>query len=314
MDDVLTIAFITSVLAAAIPAGTAILYACLGEVLCERSGILNLGVEGMMLMGAMTGVGFCLWADSAWVGLIGAIIAGGLMALIHAFLTVSLRANQVVSGLALTIFGLGLSSFLGRDLDGRALPDKFSRISIPMLGDIPYLGRILFQQDPLVYISYLLVPALWWFLFKTRQGLNLRAIGERPEAADAMGLDVSRLRYIYVIVGGCLAGVGGGAISLATNPGWSEQMTAGRGWIAVALVIFAGWNPLRAAFGAYLFGGVDAAQFRLQSVGVDISPYLLNMLPYLFTILTLVIATRETARRKMGSPAALGRPYMREER
>ena len=314
MEEVFTLAFLTSVLAAAIPAGTAILFACLGELLCERAGVLNLGVEGMMLMGALGGFAVTFWTGSAWLGALGALGVGALLAAIHALLTVGLRANQVVSGLALTLFGAGLSAFLGQGLVGQPAPDAFRDIPVPLLTDIPYLGRILFRQDALVYVSYGLVPLLWLFVYRTRPGLRLRAVGERPEAADAMGIDVAALRAGYVVAGGALAGLGGAAISLGTNPGWTENMTAGRGWIAVALVIFAGWNPARAAVGAYLFGGVEAGQFRLQSVGVGVSSFFLNMLPYLFTILVLVIATRETARRRIGAPAALGRPYLREER
>jgi ABC-type uncharacterized transport system permease subunit len=314
VDDVWSIAFLTSVLAAAIPAGTAILYACLGELLCERAGVLNLGVEGMMLMGALGGYAVSQWTGSAWLGAVGALVVGGGIAVIHAVLTITLRANQVVSGLALTIFGGGLSAYLGRNLAGEIPKDHFSKLAIPLLGDIPRLGTILFDQDPLVYLSYVLVPIMWLYVYRTRQGLHLRALGERPEAADAMGVDVAALRYAYVIAGGALGGLGGAAISLGTNPGWTENITAGRGWIAVALVIFAGWNPARAALGAYLFGGVEAGQFRLQSAGVGISPYFLSMLPYLFTIAVLVLATGETARRRLGAPAALGRPYVREER
>jgi general nucleoside transport system permease protein len=176
------------------------------------------------------------------------------------------------------------------------------------------LGRILFQQSALSYISLALVGFFWWYIYRTRAGLRLRAIGERPEAADAMGVDVARLRTLYVIAGGALAGLGGAAISLGTNPGWTEGMTAGRGWIAVALVIFAAWNPARAAVGAYLFGGVEAGQFRLQTAGVDVSSFFLNMLPYLFTILVLVLSTRESTRRLLAAPAALGRAYTREDR
>ena len=314
MDEVLSVAFLTSVLAAAIPAGTAILYACLGELLCERAGVLNLGVEGMMLMGALGGVAATLWSGSVWVGTLGALLVGAGMASIHAVLTVGLGANQVVSGLALTLFGGGFSAFLGQDLVGRPVPATFGDLAVPVLADIPEIGRILFRQDALVYVSYALVPLLWLFIGRTRAGLRLRAVGERPEAADAMGVSVGRLRALYVVLGGALAGVGGAAISLGTNPGWQEGMTAGRGRIAVALVIFAGWNPLRAALGAYLFGGVEAGQFRLQGAGVPVSSFFLNMLPYLFTIAVLVLATREAARRRLGGPAALGRPYAREER
>ncbi len=314
VDSVWTLDFLTSVLTAAIPAGTAILFACLGELLSERAGVLNLGVEGMMLMGALSGVAFAIWSGNAWVGVGGAMLAGGAMGAIHALVAVGLRANQVVSGLALTLFGTGLSAYLGRDLVGRPLPAEFRRVGVPGLREIPRVGEILFRQDLLVYVSFALVPALWLLVYRTRPGLHLRALGEKPEAADAMGLPVVRLRFGYVIAGGALAGLGGAAISLGTNPGWTEGMTAGRGWIAVALVIFAGWNPGRVALGAYLFGGVEAGQFRLQSVGVGISPFFLSMLPYLFTILVLVIASGESARRRIGAPAALGRAYEREER
>ena len=314
MDDVWSVAFLVSVLAAAIPAGTTLLFPCLGAVLSERAGVLNLGVEGMMLMGAMSGFAITDWTGSHWLGALAAMGVGGALAAIHALLTVGLRANQVVSGLALTLFGTGLSAFLGQDLVGRPAASAFREIDVPLLADIPHLGPILFQQDALVYLSFGLVPLLWYFVFRTRPGLHLRALGENPATADAMGLNVAALRAGYVIAGGALAGLGGASISLATNPGWTENISAGRGWIAVALVIFAGWNPARAAAGAYLFGGVEAGQFRLQSVGVPISASFLNMLPYLFTIAVLVLATRESARRRIGAPAALGRPYVREER
>jgi ABC-type uncharacterized transport system permease subunit len=314
MDSVWSVAFFTTVFAAAIPAGTAILYACLGELVVERSGVLNLGVEGMMLMGALGGVAVTIWTGSAVVGVIGAMAAGSLLATLHATVTIGLRANQVISGLALTLFGTGLSAFLGRNLVGKPLPDKFGEISIPVLSDIPHLGEIFFQQDILTYLSFVVVPALWYYIFRTQPGLQLRAIGENPAAADAMGVAVNPLRFGYVIFGGALAGLGGAVISLSTNPGWTEGMTAGRGWIAIALVIFAGWNPLWAMAGAWLFGGVQAGQFQLQVVGVGISPFFLNMLPYLFTILVLVIASGEQAKKRIGAPAALGRPFIREER
>ncbi|MEO8285106.1 MAG: ABC transporter permease [Chloroflexota bacterium] len=306
--------FIISVLAAAIASGTAILYACLGEILCERAGVLNLGVEGMMLMGAVSGFAITLWTANPWLGALAAILAGGLLSLIHALLTVTLRANQVVSGLALTLFGAGLSAFLGQPLVGQPAPASFGKIAIPVLSDIPFLGPILFRQDMLTYGTYLLVPILWIWIFRTRQGLYLRAVGESPSTTDAMGLSVTGLRYTYVVIGGMLAGLGGATISLSTNPGWTENMTAGRGWIAIALVIFATWNPARATIGAYLFGGVEALQFRLQSEGTTVSPFFLNMLPYIFTIVVLVLATQETVRRRVGAPAALGLPYYREER
>lgn len=314
MSDAFTIGFLTSVLAAAMMSGSAILYAALGEVLAERAGVLNLGVEGMMLMGALGGFAMCYWTGSAELGVLGAIVVGGAMAAIHAVLTVSFRANQVVSGLALTIFGGGLSAYLGASLVGKPAPDRFSRIDIPLLGDIPEIGSILFHQNALVYLAYVLVPLLWWFVFRTRPGLNLRAIGESPATADAMGLNIARQRYVYVIAGGGFAGLGGAVISLATNPGWAENVTAGRGWIAVALVIFGTWNPARVAAGAFLFGAVEAGQFRLQGINVPVSSFFLNMLPYAFTVLVLVFSTMRTRRPRIGQPAALGRAYNREER
>jgi ABC-type uncharacterized transport system permease subunit len=235
VDSVWSVAFLVAVLSAAIPAGTAILYACLGELLAERAGVLNLGVEGMMLMGALGGVAVTIWTGTAWLGVVAAILAGCLMAGLHAVVTVGLRSNQVVSGLALTLLGGGLSAFLGRNLVGDPMPDKFTDWSIPLLGDIPKVGDILFDHDPLVYLSYIVAPVLWYWLFRTQPGLHLRAIGDNPAAADAMGVPVNWLRFLYVIVGGGFAGLGGAVISLGTNPGWTEGITAGRGWIAVRL-------------------------------------------------------------------------------
>ncbi len=303
-----------AILLTIVTAATPLLLAAIGELVAERAGVLNLGVEGMMLMGALGGFAVCTWTGSAPIGALGAIITGALMAGIHAVLTVSFRANQVVSGLALTIFGQGLSAYLGASLVGQPAPDRFSRLSIPVLGDVPWLGPILFHQDALAYLAYAVVPISWWFMFRTQPGLNLRAVGENPATADAMGLNVVALRYRYVMIGGAFAGLGGAVISLATNPGWSENMTAGRGWIAVALVIFGTWNPARVAVGALLFGAVEAGQFRLQGVNVPVSSFFLNMLPYLFTILVLVLATQRTRRLRIGQLAALGRAYVREER
>lgn len=310
----MTTDILIAILATAVTAGTPILYAALGEILAERSGVLNLGVEGMMLVGAVSG--FVIGAKTAnpWLGLGMAMVAGGGMAMIHAFLTVSLKANQVVSGLALTLFGIGLSGYLGKSMIGVPLPQPFQTFNLPFLSDLPFIGPVLFQHDPLVYLSFLLVPALWVLLFKTRAGLNLRAVGENPAAADSIGINVFLTRYIYVIAGGMLAGIGGAYLSLAYVPSWMENMTAGRGWIAVALVIFATWNPLSALFGAYIFGGIDALGFRLQAMDVMISPYFLKMLPYLFTIAVLILVTRKNLVNRIGSPKSLGVPYDREER
>ncbi len=312
---------VVSILSIALAAGTSLVFATIGEILTERSGILNLGVEGMMIMGAVAAFAAAFHSESAWVGAGVAMIVGGLMALIHAFLTVSLRADQVVSGLALTLFGSGLASFLGQRLGPEGAPlvglrgPRFQDVSLPILGDIPYIGEALFNQDVLVYLMYLFVPLSWFFIYRTRPGLHLRAVGESPQTTDAMGVNVFKLRYLYTVVGGMLVGLGGAHLSLAYTPGWPENLTGGRGWIVIALVIFATWNPVRAVLGALLFGGVNAIQFRLQASGTTIPASLLNMTPYILTVVVLVMITLfEGFRRRLGAPAALGLPYMREER
>ncbi|GAB4410409.1 MAG: ABC transporter permease [Anaerolineales bacterium] len=317
----MTIALITSILWVTIRAGTSLLYATVGEILTERAGILNLGVEGIMIVGAVTGFAAAFHTKQVWVGVGVAMLAGAAMASIHAFLSVSLRAEQVVSGLALTIFGTGLANYLGQRLGPNGTPlvgmvgPKFTPISLSGLAEIPVLGKSVFNQDILTYATYLLVPLLWFFLNRTRPGLHLRAVGENPQTADAMGVNVAGIRYLYTIVGGMLIALGGAHLSLAYTPGWTEGLTAGRGWIAVALVIFATWDPVRAVVGAILFGGINAVQFRMQAAGTTIPAAFLNMLPYAFTIVVLVLITWwEGIRKRVGAPAALGLPYAREEK
>lgn len=312
---------IVSIVATAIVAGTSLVYATIGEIYTERAGILNLGVEGIMIMGAVSGFAAAFHSESAWVGVLVAMIVGGLMALIHAIATIGLRADQVVSGLALTIMGGGLASFLGQKLGPAGAPlvglqgPRFRDFAVPGLSQIPIAGEIFFNQDALVYLMYLFVPLSWYFLYRTRPGLHLRAIGESPQTADAMGIDVLRLRTLYTVVGGMMIGLGGAHLSLAYTPGWTENLTGGRGWIAVALVIFATWDPARAVVGALLFGGVNAIQFRLQAEGTTIPSNLLNMMPYIFTVVVLVVITLfENLSKRVGAPAALGLPYNREER
>lgn len=306
-------AFLMAILSSAIIAGTPILYAALGELVTERAGVLNLGVEGMMLIGAVCGFMATIVSGNTWIGFVAAMLAGGMMGLIHATLTVSLRANQVVSGLALTLFGTGLSGYLGKAYIGIPVAEPFRGLALPMLSDIPWIGPVLFKQDVLVYLSWLMVLALWFFLKRTRPGLYLKAVGENPAAADSLGINVYLLRYFYIVLGGMLCGAGGAYLSLASAPSWLENMTAGRGWIAVALVIFALWRPGRALIGSYLFGGIDSLGFHLQAAGVHISHFFLQMLPYLFTItvLTVVMARRGG---RLAAPGALGLPYDREER
>jgi len=315
------IALFASILTITIRAGTSLMYATIGEIITERAGILNLGVEGMMIMGAVTAFAAAFHSDSAWMGVATGMVVGGLLALIHAFLTITLRADQTVSGLALTIFGTGLASFLGQRLGPDGMPlvgqvgPRFHKVALPVLAEIPVIGPVLFHQDVLVYVVYLLVPLAWYILYKTRPGLHLRAIGESPHTADAMGVNVIGLRYLYTVLGGMLVGLGGAHLSLSYTPGWTENLTSGRGWIAIALVIFATWDPARAVVGALLFGGVNAIQFRLQAAGATIPAAFLNMLPYALTITVLVIITWwEAFRKRVGAPAALGIPYIREER
>ena len=314
------IALITSILAITLRAGTSLVYAALGETYTERSGILNLGVEGMMLMGAASAFAVAYWSGSVWLALLVAAAVGACMAALHAFLTVTMRANQVVSGLSLTLFGTGLANFLGQRLgpEGGNLAGlvgaRFAPVAVPVLSRLPLLAA-LFSQDVMTYALYLLVPAAWFFLYRTRPGLNLRAVGENPQTADAMGIPVTRVRYGYTIMGGALAALGGAHLSLAYTPGWAENITGGRGWIVIALVIFAMWNPARVVLGAVLFGGINAVQFRLQAAGTHIPAAFLNMLPYLATILVLVLITwREALSKRVGAPASLGTAYMREER
>ena len=315
------VALITSILAITLRAGTSLIWATIGEIYAERSGILNLGLEGMMMMGAVSAFAVAYHSGSLTMGLVAAVLVGALLAAVHAVLSIGLRANQVVSGLTLTLFGTGLASFLGQRLGpggtylvGLVGP-TLERIPLPLLSRLPFLGPALFNHDLLTYALYVLVPASWWFLYKTRPGLHARAVGENPQAADAMGINVSATRYRYTILGGMLAGLGGAHLSLAYTRGWAENITGGRGWIAVALVIFAMWDPLRAVIGALLFGGINAIQLRMQAAGTTVPAALLNMLPYIATIAVLVLITWwETLRKRVGAPAALGLPYAREEK
>ena len=309
------------ILGTSIFAGTSLVYATIGEIFTERCGILNLGVEGIMIMGAVTAFAAAFHSGNAWVGLFAGMLVGGIMGLLHAILTITFRAEQVVTGLAITLAGGGMASFLGQKLgpNGTALVGKngpqFDPVAIPFLSKIPIIGETIFDQDLMVYLMYILAIAATYFLYKTRAGLHLRAIGENPQTADAMGVDVFRLRYLYTVIGGVLIGAGGAHLSLAYTPGWSENITGGRGWIVIALVIFAAWSPGRAVGGAILFGGVNAIQFRLQAEGTTIPANLLNMLPYILTILiAILISWIQRFNKLIGAPAALGIPYNREER
>ena len=305
------------IFAAAITAGTPLLFATLGEIYTERVGNTNLGVEGMMIMGAVVGFSTGFLTQNAALALAGAVLAGSAGALIYAIITITLRANQIVTGLALTIFGTGFASFVGKPYVGKAAPEAiknfFRVIEIPLLSDIPFIGEILFRHDVFVYLGYIVTFWTLIYFYKTRWGLNLRSIGESAASADASGINIDKYKYIHTIIGGALAGLGGAYLSIVTIPVWQEGVTGGRGWIAVALVIFASWKPIKAMFGALLFGGLDIIGFRLQGMGIHVSQYLIDMLPYLTTIVVLIISTRKNKPEDM-PPADLSIPYFREER
>lgn len=303
---------IVPTLAAAVLQGTTILYAALGEVMAERAGILNLGVEGMMLVGAVTAYGVTFTTDNAWLGLAVGAGCGVLMALLHAVVSVTLRSDQIVSGLALTIFGIGFSAFLGKPYVGSPLNDTLQSFPIPLLSDLPYLGQIFFDHDPLVYLSYFLVPLVWYWLYRTKAGLHARAVGENPGAADAAGISVTFYQYFHTLFGGALAGMAGAHLSISVSPSWVEGMVSGRGWIAIALVVFSGWEPIKTMLGAYLFGGAQALVFRLQTVGVAVSPFLLLTLPYVLTVAVLIYASIKKKHHELDPPAHLAQAYERE--
>lgn len=296
--------------------GTAapLLYASLGELLSERSGILNLGLEGVMLIGAITGYMTGLNTGNLWLGVLVALLAGAIVGLVYAFLTVTMQANQTVCGLALVTVGTGISGFLGKSVYGHTSEVVFSKIAIPGLSKIPVIGPILFNQNALVYILFILVPVITFYIYKTRAGLTLRALGENPAALDAVGFHVYALRYLHVIIGCALVSLGGAYITLAYTPNWNTGMTAGKGWIAAALVIFSGWRPVQAMLGAILFGGVEVMGLRLQLMGVNISSFFISMLPYICTVVVLVLSTGSFRKKKSPAPAALGQHYDREAR
>ena len=295
--------FLVLTLQATVQSGIPILFATLGAILNERAGVLNLGVEGMMIVGAFAGFLAAHYTGDPWVGVLAAGCAAAFMAALHGAVCLVFRGSQVVSGLALTILGVGLADYLGTPFIG-VETQGFTHLSAPLLADIPVLGPVLFRQDALVYLSYVLAPLIWFVLARTRWGLNLRAAGENPEAVRAAGLSPLALRWAGVAGGGFLAGLGGGYLSLAALHAWTSGITGGRGWIAVALVIFAFWRPARAVFGAYLFGGVIAFQMRLQATGTTIPSSLLSMGPYLLTLLALLYSSSRGKGRS--APAALG--------
>jgi simple sugar transport system permease protein len=299
--------FIAIVLAT-LGAGTPLVFAALGELVTEKSGVLNLGVEGMMLVGAVCGFAVAAATGSLWLGVLVAMLAGAAMSLIFGTLTLTFQANQVASGLALTIFGIGLSAFVGLDYTSVAL-NGIQPVRIPVLSDIPLVGPLLFGLDPLLYLSFVMFGAVSWFLYRSKAGLLLRGIGESPDSAHAIGYPVIRIRYFAVLFGGAMAGLGGAYLALVYTPLWVEEMTSGRGWIALALVVFATWRPARVMLGAYLFGGVTILQFHVQGIGIDLPSQLLSMLPYLATIVVLVLISRDINTIRLNAPASIGKAF-----
>ncbi len=296
------------ILLTVVSAATPLLLAATGELVVEKSGILNLGVEGMMLVGAVSAFIAMLTTGSWALGIVAGAAAGVIMSMLFGVLTLFFLANQVASGLALTLFGIGISSLLGIPFIGLPI-EKLPTLDIPVLGDIPILGPLLFEQDFLIYFSVFMVVAVNFFLFRSRAGLILRAVGESHDAAHSIGYSVIRIRFFAVMFGGAMAGLGGAFLSLSYTPMWVEQMTAGRGWIALALVVFATWKPGRVLIGAYLFGAVTIFQLHLQGFGVQIPGQVLSMLPYLVTILVLVLISRNASRVKLSAPACLGQIF-----
>ncbi|MDE0809528.1 MAG: ABC transporter permease [Alphaproteobacteria bacterium] len=291
-----------------ITASTPLLFAATGELVTEKSGILNLGVEGMMLVGAMAAFAVASTSGSGLAGIVAGAAAGAAMAMVFGFLTLTLLANQVATGLALTIFGIGISALIGASFVGFAL-EPLPKLAIPMLSNIPAIGSILFSQDILVYLSFMMIVAVSWFLSGTRPGLILKAVGENHDSAHALGYPVVAIRYAAVLFGGAMSGLAGAYLSLAYTPLWAENMTAGRGWIALALVVFATWRPGRVILGAYMFGAITILQLHAQGWGIDIASQFMSMLPYLATILVLVLISRDKTKIRLNAPQCIGKMF-----
>jgi simple sugar transport system permease protein len=300
--------YIAALLASTAGAATPLALAALGELIAERAGVLNLGVEGMMLVGAIAGFAAGVHSGNLAVAFAAAMAAGMVMSLLFGVLALTLQTNQVATGLALTLFGVGLSAFIGRAYAGMPIPG-LKGIAIPMLADIPILGPLLFRFDPIVYLTLALFAATQWFLYRSRGGLLLRAVGESPQVAHSLGYPVVLVRYLAVMFGGAMAGLAGAYLSCVLTPMWAEGLTAGRGWIALALVVFATWKPWRALLGAYLFGGVTILQLHAQGSGIPVPSEFMSMLPYVATIVVLVVICRNPRTILLNQPGSLGRAF-----
>ena len=307
------ITIIESILVATIIAGTPLIIVALGQLIAEKSGVLNLGAEGMMAMGAVAAFAVTHHTGNPWFGVFAGMAAGIVMSLLFAIVVLTMMGNQVASGLALSILGVGLSAFIGKPYESEVL-DSIASIRIPLLADIPVIGPAFFNQQSLVYFSWILFAGIVWFLYRSRSGLVLRAVGESPTSAHSIGYHVIRIRYLATLFGGAMAGVGGAFLSVFYTPLWVEGMVAGRGWIAIALVVFATWRPLRVLAGAYLFCGVLVSQLFVQGFGLDINipSQLLSALPYLATIVVLVIISRDQNTVRLNAPVSLGQPFRPE--
>ncbi len=304
----MSVHMVSAILLTVITAATPLLFAALGELVVEKSGVLNLGVEGMMVSGAVAAFACVIAFDNAVLAVVAGLLAGAAMSMLFALVALSLRANQVACGLALTLFGLGLSALVGQSYVGNPYAG-LPKLALPVLSDMPLIGPLLFAQDALVYLSFALLLGVAWFLQRTRAGLILRAVGESHDSAHALGFNVLAVRYAAVAFGGAMAGLGGAYLSLAYSPMWAENITAGRGWIALALVVFAAWKPMRVLFGAYLFGAVTILQLHAQGAGVNLPSQLLSMLPYLATIVVLALISRDRAALRVHTPASLGKTF-----
>ncbi|MCR9214477.1 MAG: ABC transporter permease [Proteobacteria bacterium] len=300
--------WIVPVILTMITAATPLVFAGIGELITEKSGVLNLGVEGMMLVGAVTGFITATVTGNYFLAVLAAAFAGSVMAFLFGVLTLSLMANQVATGLALTLFGVGLSALMGQEFVGMPV-DPLDKLYISGLTDIPYIGPIIFGQDGLVYLSFAVVAAVSWFLYKTKAGLILRAVGDSHDAAHSIGYSVIGIRYLAVMFGGAMSGIGGAYLSLAYTPMWAENMTAGRGWIALALIVFATWKPGLVLIGAYMFGGITILQLHAQAAGLDVPSQVLSMLPYVATVLVLVLISKDQSRIRKHAPACIGKIF-----
>ncbi|THK36982.1 ABC transporter permease [Ensifer sp. MPMI2T] len=300
---------VEAILLSVITAATPLVLAAAGELVAERSGVLNLGVEGMMIMGAVSAFAATQLSGSPYVGLLAGVACGSLFSLLFAFLTLTLVANQVATGLALTLLGLGVSGMLGESFLGMQ-GIKLQPIAIPLLSQIPFLGSLLFRQDAIFYLSIAVVAGIHWFLFRSRAGLKLRAVGDSHASAHALGVDVIRTRYLAVLFGGACAGLAGAQLSLVYTPQWVENMSAGRGWIALALVVFASWRPWRVVAGGYLFGAVSISQLHAQAFGIGIPSQFLSSLPYVATVVVLILISHNRRMTLINTPASLGKPFV----